>query len=263
MTFKESVEYYMGLDSVQQFKSKYNEEIDGKTSYTHNGKMDKWEFTKRVMYMTNKIRNNISFKTSVKLPYNWILEGVSLLSIIAESRDIWGFELYKNSDIIEEAAKYFFSLYKEYTPEEEKLILWIAQEYKVFSFLSWSRIKDDYIYKAAKSGVFSSRRELNKALDYLCTFCAAFETAMRYEDIEWSQRYFALEKYNDYMLTLYFKLPPVSVNDLYYRHESDNKELDDKINTHILTLCQDKKIKNRREEIQEEIERFKSSMVIL
>lgn len=260
MTFKEAVEHFTGLEAVQQFKIKYSSEIDGKTSYTKKGKLDTWEFTKRVMYMTNKIRINNYFDTAIDLPDGWILEGVSLLSIIAESRDIWGFELYKNSDIIEEAAKYFFSLYKEYTPEEEKLVLWIAQEYKAFSFLSWSRIKDDYIYKIARSGVFSSRRELNKALDYLCTFCAAFEAARKYEDIEWHQRYFPLIQYSDYMLSIYFKLPPVSVNDLYYRHESDDKELDDKINKHILTLCQDKKIKNCTEEIQKEIEEFKSSM---
>lgn len=254
------VEKFTGLESVQQFKIKYSSEIDGKTSYTDKGRIDTWEFTKRVMYMTNKIRNNEYFRRHVKLPYNWILEGVSLLSIIAESGNIFDFEGYKNSDKIEEAAKYFFSLYKEYTPEEEKLVLWIAKEYRVFKLLSWSRIKEDYVYDAAKSGLFSSARELREALDYLCTFCAAFEVAREYEDIDWHQRYFPLMQYREYMSSLYFRLPPVSVNDLYYRHDSEDMELDDKINNHILTLCQNKELKNRSDYILEEIEKFKSSM---
>ena len=260
MTFKEAVEYYTGLESVQQFKQKYREEIDGKTSYTKNGKLDKWEFTKKVMYMVNKIRSNMHFRKLLDLPNNWILEGVSLLTIIAESGDIWDFESYKNNVKIEEAAKYFFSLNKEYTPEEEKLIVWIAKEYRPFKFLSWSRIKEDYIYDAAKSGAFNSRKELNEALKYLCAFCAAFEVAQEYENIEWEQRYYPLLRYGEYALSLFFKLPPISVNDLYYRHKSEDKELDDKINKHILTLCQNKELKNDSDKIQEEIERFKSSM---
>lgn len=260
MTFKEAVEYYMGLESVQLFKNEYKELIDGKTSYTKTGKLDTWEFTKRVMYMTNKIRSNMHFRKLLDLPGNWILEAVSLLTIVAESGVIWDFEGYKNSDKIEEASKYFFSLYKEYTAEEEKLILWIAKEYRVFKFLSWSRIKEDYIYDAAKSGAFSSQKELNEALKYLCAFCAAFETAREYEDIEWEQRYSPLLRYGEYALSLFFKLPPVSVNDLYYRHKSDDKKLDDKINNHILTLCQNKELKNDSNKIQEEIERFKSRM---
>ena len=154
-------------------------------------------------------------------------------------------------------AKQFLAEYAEFTPEEEKLILWLVEEHMNIHQLSGEKSYRKWLVKQAKSGLFEEELELTRALKYLVILGAA-DAASKYtiDSPNYKvHKYEVIGEYHQKYIDMYRMHIPICIEDLHYIYTDRDVEFEDKINNFIINLCHEGQIKNRVEEIKEAVEK--------
>lgn len=207
---------------------------------------DALEHTKYVVQMAYRVKHNHQYYECFRNDCNnrgerIILFAALLHNIGAGRYDPKNISLlysltYNKSSVNVEYAKKFLKEYGQFTPEEEKLILWMVEESWHHTNLCYICPKE-WIYEQIESNIFDNRRDLRKGILYLSVLCAAIECADHKNDeyMGYEIYHIALQ-YRDGYDSGYWRCPPMAISDLYYTYDSGNEDIDCRVNNHILDL---------------------------